>query len=58
MAKNPHDSRRENKLITGVLAFTPRIIVRGKVNSKPLKEGVSQNYSETRDVKQMSSPYL
>ena len=40
MAKNPHDSKRENELITGCILldiYKGEYEVRGKVNSKSLK---------------------
>ena len=43
MAKNPRDSRRENKFITGhyilIDIYKGEYEMRGKVNGKPLKEG-------------------
>ena len=43
MAKNPHDSRRENELITGhrilIDIYEGKNEVRGKIYGKPLKEG-------------------
>ena len=43
MANDPHDSRRENKLITGhrilIDIYKGEYEMRGKVNGKPLNEG-------------------
>ena len=43
MVKNPHDSRRENELITGcrisIDIYEGEYEVRGKINGKSLKKG-------------------
>ena len=43
MAKNPHDSRRENEFITGrcilINIYKEEYEVKGKVNGKSLKKG-------------------
>ena len=50
MAKDPHDSRRKDKLITGyhilIDIYKGEYKVRGKVYGKPLKEG--QQKASTR----------
>ena len=43
MVNDPHDSRRENELITGhrilIEIYKGEYEMKGKVNGKPLKEG-------------------